>query len=294
MPAIIRQQYIDPISGRTEVAEMEIDIEMVQKDDLESVSSELLLRINPWGHPGQPFRKDFKTVYVDPSELISSALDSRRNTNTKGCKRTKLLNIAHQGLKQIVIENPEFLNAKAGDAIVILSDLNGNNKTFALIEGISGNTIQINCGASGLPITYYKGAIVENLADRWHKDTKILGAKSQLKRPQPMPIYVKQAKNKDGIQIIMQAPISMGILKACDVYIRKEPFETIESHWIPDKSDVDINEDGVVVHTFGGGQDAGGGNIDKGNYYIGLTTKDNFGFYNVNESEPSISHINLN
>lgn len=295
MGAVIRQQYTHPVSEHRHVREMHLDIEIVRPDDQNDISSELSLRVDPWhNQPHPPPDCHFSTVFVDPKELISALLDGKRTSAPVGCMRTYLTEKVSKGSHAIrVFNNGENgLNARPGDPIVILSDLKGSNRAYALVESIDGDdTLNLVLSTEGLPAQFYVGALVQNLANRWHRATPV-GAKSQLKRPQAVPFWMQPADN--GIDLAIADPMSPGIIKYYDVYVRDRNFNNIEAHWVADATDIPTGSDNVILTTFNGGPNAGGGELKAGTYYVALISKDREGRVDVNESVVSTIVFELN
>lgn len=293
MPAIIRQQYIDPNTNVHHVREMQIDIEIVRPESLTNASSELFLKVEPWGGPNPHAAINmghFEKVFLDPEELIVSAIDGKRTTTPLNCQRSRLSTVCPNGSFEFcVFDNTKNgLNAHPGDVLVLLSDLDGNQTYNALVEEVNGNRIKIS---KGVNTTFYVGAFVQNLSNCWNKKTKI-GAKSQLKRPQPVTFWV--TSQVDCIEIMIQTPITPGSIKYYDVYVRNEAFEDIEPHWMPDVSDILADEEEVNIKTYNGGEQCGGANlVSPGIYYVGLVSKDKSGRTDVNESMPYVQRVEL-
>lgn len=288
MGAIIRQQYVDPNTGRREIREMNIDIEIVRPDDYSDASSQLFLKVEPAGH--QHNDRSFGRVYLNPEELINVALDGKRTAKLAGCKRSYLVSPCQENSTSISVHDngPEGLNAVPGDVIAMISDLNGTKQCNALVDSVKGNVVSIIRRASE---SFFIGAFVENLSNRWHRATP-MGAKSQLKQPEPMVFSVLEATT-EGIQLFVSYPMTPGVLKGYDIYVRNSVFSEIAPHWIPDAQDLAIDEGEVVVKTYNGGPNAGGGDLCSGKYYVGVVTKDGLGRSNVNESSACIQPVLL-
>lgn len=292
MGATLRQQYFDPNTGRQEIKEIHVDIEMWRSDSSGDVASRMFLKVEQDSrhhNPNEP--TTFTRVLVDPEELITTGIDGKRTTKPISCMRSYLTVKCPQNSSTLeVFDNSVHgLNAKPGDVLVLLSDLDGTQQCCVLVEAADGNHISISKGTSG---TFFKGAFVQNLSNRWHKNTP-LGAKSQLSRPQPVSFYPTEANVQTGIELMIATPVVYGSLKAYDVYVRDKPFDEIKPHWMPDAEDINVDEEQVIVTTFNGGPEAGGEHLVAGKYYLALISKDGFGRCNVNESVVHIRTVEV-
>jgi len=275
MSAIIRQQYVDPLRGNHSVRDINIDIENVRPNNSPNASTKFYLKAEAWGHD------QVHTVYVDPDELVSWLIDGKRTSAPSSCRRTYLVKpFEDDDHIEVHDAGPKGLDANIGDPIAFLNNLDGAPPEYSLITKATGNTIHI---ASRPKCKYFKGAFIENLADRWHRQTVLLGAKSQLQRPQAVPFIAKSSGQK--INVLISTPMNLATIVAYDFYARKEPFVQIKPHWIPDKQDIGAKQEEFCVETFGGGKPAGGDLLAAGTYYVALISKDNLGRVNVNESE---------
>lgn len=297
MGAVIRQQFIHPISEARYVREMHVDVEIVRPDGSENMASEIYLRVDPWGQH-IPSDQQFSTVLVDPRELIADAIDGKRTTSPVYCARSYLIEKAAAGSHRVhVFDNgAKGLNAKIGDPIVFLSDLGGTRKTYAIVSAIEENNWIHIATPDGLPEDFMMGAFVQNLADRWHRKTP-LGAKSQIKRPSQVAGYAEKHDGDDwGIDLIISEPMNPGIIKCFDIYVRDRYFSEIEAHWMPDLSDMPLlsDMDRFTAKTCNGGPDAGGRYLKEGRYYIAIISKDRPGRSDVNESSFMLLTFELN
>lgn len=280
MPDIIfKQQYTHSLSGSKFSRDIKLDIDNIILENINSMTPKVLLSLIWWNNYDPVAHPDsrFTPVYADPGELLFNLLDAKRTTNPLNCIRTYLTDKAEKNNNFIYIHNNEEFNI--GDPIVILNNLNGSQKTYAIITEINENKITLS---SNLPYTFYVGAFVQNLANRWHKEVNI-GARSQINRPYGIGILTET--HNDFIEVGIHTPINLGVIQYYDIYVRNQKFSKIEAHWIPDVIDIPAQcEDNIKVFTYNGGESAGGGKLKKGNYYITLISKDNSGRVNVNES----------
>src|SRR5690606_37598348 len=120
----------------------------------------------------------FHPVFIEPSESLSVLLDGKRTGLPLECMRSRLLSKS-EGNKY-KIENIEALQLNLGDPIIIMSELNDDSeKLYAIVKEINDNEVVI--WETGDHKPFLKGAIIQNLSNRWHKENMVIGAKSQLK-----------------------------------------------------------------------------------------------------------------
>jgi len=247
---------------------------------------------------------------LHPEEQLSLLLDGRRTTNPLGCYRSRLTKPTTNFIFEVEDNSSQGLNAQVGDPIVVLSDLeHQETKLYAIVEKIENNTItvvgripesQVQCDAElntpdvvernelrakinpGIP-QFVKGAIIQNLANRWHPERRIVGAKTQLKRPSAPTFTIKRIL--DGVEILISIPITLSATSSYDVYVRDHPFHSLQLHWIPDILDAPEVSDRLVVTTYNGGIDAGGGTAaGQEHLYAAVVAKDKIGFTDATES----------
>lgn len=277
--AIIRQQYIDPKDKLYKTREITIDLDIVRPDDSISANSVARLIVAPVHLPHIHDAVVFDPIAKSPDEVLAILLDGKRTTPPVKCWRTRI--VKQPSSSSIIVEDATHLHPNVGDPVVILSSLNKNNtKHFGLIESINENEIKIS---NEMP-KFYHGAIIQNLANRWHEYDDINGAKTQLKRPHPLTFGVKL--DGDQAHFKISVPVNPGTAKYYDVYVRNHPIESFEPHWIADSNDIPLANPSIKVKTYNGGPNAGGGYIKdcSNQMYCFVVCKDGSGFYGVNES----------
>ena len=291
MTAIIRQQFIDPVSAQRQVRELSIEIESVRPDETNELGSVIYMKAIPV--PVQPHLQhdtpNFTPIFVCPEELLSIIIDGKRTHTPLGCHRTRLT----QELKDhwhLYVEDTtrSGLDAKIGDPVVVLSNLTENNKRiYGLVSEVhSDQHVELTVSNKDCPC-FLKGAFVQNLANQWTKSLGIVGAKSQLSRA-PHPTFAVSRQNPNSVRVIIQIPLdNSNQLQYYDVYVRSTPFTQIEPHWVPDVQDITVESAELTVDTFNGGPDAGGGmlNEKQQKLFAVVISKDRLGHNNVNESE---------
>lgn len=267
---------------------MHVDIEIVRPDDSEESSSEMYLKVEPAGHHPAPF---FNRVYVDPNEIVTLAIDGKRTLTPKSCLRARLMRRAEEGqsLVHVGSEGVKSLRAKPGQPVVLLDSLSSEEPFFAIVKSSRQDHVDLD---RVIPRTFFKGSFIQNIANRWHHEIRCVGAKSQLKRPQPVPFYLHPAD--EGIEMTISYPLTPGVLRAYDIYVRDCAFTDLEAHWWPDIVDLDINAESALITTYNGGEESGGGKLQNGQtYYVSLVAKDRLGFDDINESAPFVQAFTL-
>jgi hypothetical protein len=279
MPATIHQQYIDPSEGQYRTRGIQIDVEIVRPDDMSQMNAIVQLRADPVHHP---HLAEFLPVFVNPVESLGILLDGKRTTNPPGCLQTRLAEESESDT--FIVDDIRALDLCLGDPVVVMDHLKeGNTRRYGLVEVFGDGTLTIQ--STQEPVHFFKGAFIQNLANRWHEKSNVVGAKSQLKRPGTSTFRSKFTGK--GVELIISVPLNIGTLCCYDVYVRNHPFNDIEAHWVPDVSDLPNNADRVTVESYNGGHDAGGGVIadDQPSVLVcAVVGKDKRGHYNVHES----------
>ena len=282
MPAIVRQQYIDPQNGEYRTREITLDVEIVRPDDASDSSSTIQLRADPVIAHHQSHLPIFVPVTINPVESLGIILDGKRTTNPPKCWRTRITEPSN-GLS-FAVDDLKSLWLSIGDPVVVLDTLCDNNKKlFGIVKEIDGDTVVLH--DFGQKQSFYKGAFIQNLANKWVADHKIEGVKTQLKRP-ALPTF-KARRAAEAVEVMFSVPIISGLAKFYDVYIRNHLFSTLEAHWVPDTADVPLDTQRITIETYNGGPEAGGGVIaDKQPQRLVcvVISKTAPGFVNVNES----------
>jgi len=203
MPAILRQQYIDPNEGQRRIREIQIDVEIVRPDDMMQMNSIVQLRAEGLPHPHQPHLADFEPVCINPEDMLAELLDGRRTSAPPGCLRTQLQEESKSHI--FVVEDIDALDIHKGDPVVVMNNLNaGNTKIYGLVKDFDANQLTIE--TSQEPCHFYAGAFIQNLANRWHPASNVLGAKTQLKRP-GIPTFRTHVK-EEGIEVRISMPLN--------------------------------------------------------------------------------------
>lgn len=281
----IKQQYTDPITGKLTYKDIGIIIDERRLEDAESV------RMTPTILAYTNDKEGEDAVSLQPDEFISYLLDTKRTSPPIHCYQTYITKPYYGGLN-IEVYDTRSLNIKIGQPIAILADLYGTNIEYAIVDSFTDSTLTIN---KEINKKYLLGAFIQNLSTRWWSYSLkpgMVGIKSRLKKPPTVQYSIKILEN--SIKIMIHDIINKGNIIAYDVYIRNKPFKFIEAHWIPDVFDINIEELYCESFTFGGGKDAGGGDleVDK-KYYLAVITKDGFGRLDVNESDSNIECFTL-
>ena len=256
MPAILRQQFTDPSTGELRAREINLDVEVVRADDAYDMSSTIQLRAEPVPTHNQNI-PDFAPVAICPTEALAALLDGNRTTNPPRCQRTRLSQ-KPQGLT-FFVDNIGALDIDIGHPVVVVDSFElGNTKIYGIVKEINGHAITLY--DNGQHCQFYKGALIQNLANRWVSGSKIDGVKAQLKRPLAPTFRAK--RTTQGIEFLFVVPLNTGVAKYYDVYIRNHSFgNRIGDHWVPDAVDVPIEVDRKTITTYNGGPEAGGGTI---------------------------------
>lgn len=280
MPAILRQQYTDPDTGVFRVRDVHIDTTIIRNENALKVGSDVHLTIEPTVILNKPeFHKNFDTVFSCPDDVLFEMLDGKRTYVPHNCQISRLLE-PNNGFN---FKLESSIVASIGDPICVYSDFNYTNVVYGIIESINDNNIKI-ISLQSVP-NFIQGAFLENLANRQYKGCNVIGAKSQLGRPPAFSI-VKLEKEKNSIKFTMNLPMNRGIVKFYDVYVRTNEFNFIEPHWVPDKTNVSVEQINFSVNSYGGGSQAGGGPLEQDKkYFVAVICKDREGFVGANESE---------
>jgi len=260
MPAIIRQQYIDPNEGEYRTREIQIDVEMVRPDTMSQMNALVLMRADPVPPPHNVTLPSFPPVTANPEEVLGVLLDGKRTTNPPGCFRGRLIEECES--YTYLLSSTQPLDLHEGDPVVVMNHLKkGNDKLYGLVKEFDETSLTID--SSQEPIHFFKGAFVQNLASRWHRASSTVGAKTQLKRPSTPTFRGRLASDGNLVEITISVPLNMGTLHCYDVYVRDHQFNELEGHWLPDKADVPHNVDRISVESYNGGPEAGGGVIGE-------------------------------
>lgn len=265
---IIRQNFINPANGKESIKDIDVKIE------------EMRCVIN-----GKPIIDSRIIAFVDgsisssvsPYDNINALLDAKRTFVPSDCYQTYLAKKIETNL--IEVESVIDLHAKVGHPVAIMNNAQGSIVQFFIIEEISDNKIKINKDPSEV---FYAGAIVQNLSTRFWTNKEI-GAVAKLSRPEPIPFQIKQDNNKLFIEPSL--PINPFSITCYDIYVRNKPIKNIELHWVADGADISLEENLICIETYNGGEEASGGDLKPGTYYVTLITKDKPGKINVNESD---------
>lgn len=284
MGAIIRQQYTDPVSKKKEVREIHIDVEIMRLDDSWDATSCIRLKAEPWGHDQFCDR-----VFTDPTDLVAELIDGKRTFKPANIHFTKLKEPYKSNQEFVVIDRSFGAFFQPGHPIAIMADFEGNKIQYSIVEDLSEDKLSIK---NPFDADYSKGAIIQNLCNKWWKGPRALGCKSQLSKPNPPVFMVKEANN--SIKIMISTPINLGSSKYYDVYVRDKEFSEVAPHWVPDLGDVPVKETTITATTYNGGSIAGGGKIENGkSYYITVLAKDDKGCININESGGNVDCVNV-
>jgi hypothetical protein len=290
MVAIIRQAFIDPSTGGHRIREISIGVEAMRPDETNELSSNVYFNAHPTplphGHHPDP-ATEFAPVYCLDEELLSVLIDGKRTSNSTGCWRTRLDDETKKPW-HIYVENPDALNAHIGDPIILMDHFKENtNRVFGLVKAIhEPKHIELLAVDDKTCPHFYRGAIVQNLSNRWTKQFGIIGAKSQLSRP-TQPAFAANRVKPQTVHIAIQMPLDMSQSTIYyDIYVRDHPFSEIEVHWVPEIKDLPYSTLETITETFNGGLAAGGGKISaqQQNLYAVVIAKNKSGFENVGES----------
>jgi hypothetical protein len=283
MPAIVRQQYLDPQDGEYRTREIILDVEIVRPDEASDSSSTLQLRADPVIAHHQSHLPNFAPIAISPLEALGVLLDGKRTSNPPRCWRTRLSEPSSN--LTFVVDGVKLLHLSVGDPVVVLESLDNHSKRmFGIVKEIDGDAITLYDNDQKQQ-SFYKGALVQNLANRWVPDYQIEGAKTQLKRP-TLPTFRAKRTNQ-AVEVMFSVPLVRGVTKFYDVYVRNHSFDKIEPHWIPDLVDIPLETDRVTIETYNGGPEAGGGTFaDKqpNKLVCVVIAKAGSGFVDVNES----------
>jgi hypothetical protein len=183
-----------------------------------------------------------------PLDQISALLDAKRTYVPCGLKQSRLVKKWQSGHIQVLNAGPDGLDAKKGDPIAIMSDCDGRDLRFYIIENVNGNEISV-VKTSDSPI-FYAGSFVQNLKNTW-KTCKLpgeeLGVAASLSTPESIPFIA--TPEESSIVVNITTPMNQGTVKVYDIYVRQERFTKIEPHWIPDAMDINIHTTDVTVTT---------------------------------------------
>lgn len=288
MSALIRQQFIDPLDGIFKIKDMQLEVDLVRPDNSLQVEPIVTLRLDPAVNHNQK-KNDFNTVTVDPCESLSVLLDGKRTSPPLYCLRSRLIKQSHNFF---TVDNISHLKLRVGDPIVVLSSLDeSSTKKYAIVKSINENTIEI--WEAGDDVVFHKGSIVQNLANRWHKEHGIVGAKSQLKAPAPTTFVAK--RKPEMITVAISPPLNLGTIKYYDIFVRSTPFSKLPLHWVADYEDVEAHTTQVNISTYNGGPESGGGMIKDydSRLYVAVVSKDTAGNFDVNESTPKCQLVEV-
>jgi len=279
MGHVLRQQYIDPIRKTPEIRDIHIDITMIRPAGSKSPSPQYYIIVEQAGHVRGV--APFTPVFYDVGELIQFLLDATTNSPMPGCHRTRLTEPS-DGLKLMLQDvGPKGLNARIGDPIAILSDLEEDPAfiQYGIVQVIDGNNIQIQ---SNTPTPkFVAGAFVQNLSNRWHRKHNLIGPRAKLTCPaQP----TCTTRTKDGeLFLLLSKPMNEGLVEFVDCYARTSPFDEILPHWIPDIADGNAQNSKHILKSYNGGVLAGGGLVSDlapdTTLYFGIVGKDQPGEY---------------
>lgn len=293
MPAVIRQQYLDPLDKRPKTREVNVDIEIVRPDETLNVESVVQMRVDPIFAHHLPNQTPFETTFFTPEEAMFCLLDRKRTSNPPNCLRARL--IQKSDSFTFMVDNIKSLKLNKNDPVVIMDTLEDDNvKLYGLVESFDNKSLTITSQQESM--AFYKGAFVQNLSNRWNKDHGIDGVKTQLRRPSSPTFGATYLKETNQVEIIISTPLNIGNTERYDIYLRDHPFNEIKPHWCPDVEDISVETEVATVKTYNGGPSAGGGVLSKNKpitLYCGMVAKDNLGQVNVFESSISVQKLDL-
>lgn len=277
----IKQRYIDPITLKVSYCQFALTLDERRSEYSSSIAMEPVLIAYTTSKDGK------NATYLNPDQCLIDLIDTKRTLFSKN--QTYLI-APYNGGKQLNIFDSKHLSAKIGDPLVVMNNIDGDIIDYALVSDISKNQITLNIE---LKNSYFMGAIVQNLANKWNKyplKRGIIGIKAQLLSPSSLNFSLKS--EKELIKLMVHMPPNLGSILYYDVYVRDCEFNFIEPHWIPDIFDSSIKTPYADIITYMGGIMAGGGKLlSNKDYYIALIAKDGLGRFDVNESLPIINSI---
>lgn len=276
------QQYVDPATGKKLIKEINIAMQDFRLDTSNEVSIKPYIAV---------YVENFgEMLYVDPAPVLQPLIDASRTNCPRNCYQTYLVDMIDASSDYIWTHSNDNLNAKIGDPVAIMDDLDGTNISYHIISNLDKDWIQLT-GSVGR--NYFKGAFIQNLSNRWwgqQLGKNEVGIKTKMEMIEK-PFF--KAIFKDGLlKIAVQAMIGKTSAKFYDVYVRKNSFSCIQPHWIPDVEDQDVSKNMCQCNTYSGGEKCGGGILDnKETYYVAVVYKDIRGRVGVRESSISTEEI---
>jgi len=291
MPALLRQQYRDS-NNNIITRDINLDLELVRPLNSKNIESKIYLFSDVIPFNGHMHHMNANAPHttrstLPPQEAIELIIDGKRTGNLTECYRTRLSKGSNSFKFQL--ENIDLLQAEMGDPIVVLDNIKEPKvKLYGIIKEMDGEEIHLH--EQGESVSFFKGAIVQNLSNRWHTNHEVVGSRSQLQRPDPINFI--PFRKKDRVELAISVPpttlVNTSVMQYFDVYVRNKNFTTPEFHWIPDATDLPADTETFGLETYNGGTECAGGfirDIDLNkNLYVGIIVKNKTGFYNVDES----------
>ena len=289
------QRYTNPTTGIESQVTVSFTVEEVRLDDAVGSAKTPVLKATAAGT---------QTAMESVEDIVTNLLDGKPSSPSSGVYACEIPEILAQS--EEVLNLTATLMAQLGDPVeddylLLMSDVDELGEVV-LVTTVAGNdlSLQSASGTAGPDNDYSKGSIVINLTRSLPRIlssslgiSDALGVKAQKEQlTAPTVTAAKVSGSEARIRITDAGQIRA---RYYDVYMfNVDPGDDVIINRVPDVADLDVASLGfsgtfydAYATTWGGGSDAGGGDLSSGTYFATAVAKDGTGGADVVESDPA-------